>query len=424
MGKIKRNSLILLAKEGLLNLSAIFVVGYMAKQLGAEDYGKFTYSISFAVLFSIISNLGIRQYATREIIRNKDKAASIQGRVLFTRFVLTLIMFFAGVLTSLFLGHDWVIFTLVVIALSSKIFFTFTTNNYIIFESHEDLHYNALTQTIGRVVVIVFTLGALFSGFGLYAVALIYLLGDVVQYAVSLLILRKNYFKPKMRVSKKAGIGLLKHSVPFALFGIFYLIYFEISKIMLFQIDSVREVGVYQAASILAYKFLIVSDSVGTAIFPKIIEFGKTNHTEYKKLTYKAIMLMFGIGFVSALGLFIFSDFIINIIYRSKDYTGSIIVLQNIAWVLPLLFLSKILSFMLISKDRQNLLAGIYGIMVITLIVGNWFLIPTYHALGAAWAMIISESVGVISFVFFYKALGLKGQKVRQPIIPTESKAV
>lgn len=408
MGKIRNNSIILLAKEGLLNLSAIFVVGYLAKQLGAEDYGKFTYSISFAVLFSIISNLGIRQYATREIIRHKDKAAIIQGQVLFTRLILAIIMFIAGLATIFFLGHDHVIFILVVIALFSKFIFTFTTSNYIIFESHEDLHFNALTQTVARTVVIVFTLGALIAGFGLYTVALIYLLGDVVQYAVSLIILRKNYFKPKLTVSKRAGVRLLKHSVPFALFGIFYLVYFEISKIMLFQMSSDRDVGIYQAASILAYKFLIVSDSVGTAIFPKIIEFGKSNYVEYKKLTYKAIALMFGIGLLSALGLYFFSDLIINIIYRSKDYTESITVLKNIAWLLPLLFLSKILSFMLISKDRQNLLAGIYGVMVLALIMGNWFLIPAYKALGAAWAMLISESVGVVAFIYFYKALGLK----------------
>lgn len=424
MGKIRKNSIILLAKEGLLNLSAIFVVGYLAKQLGAEDYGKFSYSISFAVLFSIISNLGIRSYATREIIRHKDKAAVIQGQVLFTRLILAILMLVTGVATSFFLGHDLVIFTLVVIALFSKFIFTFTNSNYIIFESHEDLHFNALTQTIGRSVVIVLTLAALFAGFGLYTVALVYFLGDVVQYAVSLIIVRKNYFKPKLQISISAAKKLLKNSVPFALYGIFFLVYFEISKIMLFQISGDREVGIYQAASVLAYKFLIVSDSVGTAIFPKIIEFGKTNYIEYRKLTFKAILLMFGIGLISAVGLYLFSDLIINIIYRSKDYAESITVLKNIAWLLPLLFLSKILSFMLISKDRQNLLAGIYGIMVVTLIAGNWFLIPQYQALGAAWAMLLSEGVGLVSFVIFYKALGLHGQIVQERPLPPESEII
>lgn len=408
MGKIQKNSIILLAKEAVLNISAVFVVGYLAKKLGAEDYGKFTYSISFATLFSIISNLGIRQYATREIIRFKDKAKIIHGKVIFARFILSIIMVVTGIVAGLFLEHDQIVLNLIIIALTSKFFFASATNNFIIFEAHEDMQYNAITQTTSRIIVIVLTLAALFAGLGIYIIALIYLFGDVVQYGISWLLVKKKYFNPKMQISKSDGIDLVKSSVPFALFSIFYLIYFEISKIMLFHLSGDKDVGIYQAASILAYKFLIISDAVGTAIFPKIIEFGKFNHSEYRKLSLKAMSFMFGIGLFSAIGMFLFSDLIINSIYRSKEYIESIVVLRYIVWLLPLLFLSKILSFMLISRDKQNLLARIYFAMVIALVLSNAALIPAYKSVGAVWAMYISESVGALAFLFYYKEMGLK----------------
>jgi len=407
MGKIKTNSIVLLIKEGILNISAIFVVGYMASKLGSEDYGKFAYSISFAVLFSILSNLGIRQYATREIVRNKDQAEDIYSKVVFTRLVLSLIMLLVGILTILLLGHDQVLFYLIVIALISKCFFTCTTNNFIVFEAYEDMKYNALSQTSSRVVVIVLTLVALLAGFGLLTVALIYLIGDFVQYVISYIIMKKKYFIPHFHISIKESISLVKKSVPFALFSVFYLIYFEISKILMLPLSSDKDVGLYQAASILAYKLLIVSDAIGTAIFPKIVELAKNNIKQYRILSYKALAFMGGLGMLSAIVIYYFADFIINLIYHSPEYAPSILLLKIIVWVIPLMFISKIMSYLLIANNHQNLLAGIYAFMVLVLIVLNLIWIPENGAEGAVWATLMAESLGVISFFIFYKNLGL-----------------
>ena len=123
MGKITKNSIILILKEVVLNLSSIFVVGYLARELGVENYGKLTFSISFGILLSIISNLGIRQYATREVVRNKDRAQSIYGEIIFTRLFLSAIMLLVGLAICWIAGYSEDILILIIIALISKGFF-------------------------------------------------------------------------------------------------------------------------------------------------------------------------------------------------------------------------------------------------------------------------------------------------------------
>jgi O-antigen/teichoic acid export membrane protein len=407
MGKITKNSIALLTKEFVLNLSAIFVVGYLARKLGAEDYGKFTYSISYAIILSIIGNLGIRQFATKEIIRNKDRILDIYNQVVVTRFFLSIIMVITGIIASFFINYSEVLFVLIVIALISKFFFNYAVSNFIIFEATEDMTYNALIQTSSRVVVIILTIIVLFLGYGLFSVALVYLIGDLMQAGHSFYIVRARYFKPRLKVDYANSLAFLRKSAPFAVFSIFYLIYFEISKLMLSPMCGDLEVGIYQAAAVLAYKFLIVSDAIGTAIYPKIIELGKTSLSKYRKLTFKALGFMFGFGFISAVFIYFMADLIIDIIYHSNEYEMSKQILKLIIWVLPFMFVNKIFSFMFQSKDRQNLLAGIYAFMAFVLIITNLILIPEYKAMGAAYSLIISEISGLIWFLIFYKSLGL-----------------
>jgi len=405
MGKITNNSIILLAKEFVLNVSAIFVVGYLARKLGADDYGKFTYSISFGVLLSIVGNLGIRQYATREIIRNKEQIMEIYNQIVSTRFILSIFMVIFGTIAGLFLNYTHIIFVLIVIALISKFFFNYAISNFIVFEATEDMKYNASIQTSSRVVVIILSLIVLYFDFGVIGIAIVYLLGDVLQALHSYIIIQKKYFKPKLHFNLLDSIDFVRKSAPFAVFSIFYLIYFEISKFMLFQLSGDIEVGIYQAAAVLAYKFLIVSDAIGTAIFPKIIEFEKSSPKKYKELTTKALVYMFLFGLLSAIVIFFFADLIISLIYQSKEYDMSKDILRLIIWVLPFMFVNKILSFMFLSKDKQNLLAGIYAYMAVVLILANLILIPNFKALGATYSLLIAELSGAVGLIVYYRLL-------------------
>lgn len=406
--RIIRNSLVLFSKEILLNLLAIFTVGFMARKLGAIDYGKFSYALSFANLISIISNLGVRQYVTREIVRRKSRERIFYGKVIFTRLVLSGFMVIIGLITAFILHHNFTMVLLVLIAIISKIFFALTTSNYIIFEAHEEMQYNALTQSISRLSVITLVILALLSNFGLFTIILIYLLGDFFQYAISYIIVTKKFFKPTLIVNWKAAADLVRKSLPFALYSIFYLMYFEIDKLMLYQMKDAASVGVYQAAVVLAYKVLILSDAVGTAIFPRIVAYGNSEPEKYKKLTFLSVGLMLLLGIISALTIFWLAHWIINIIYHSAEYDLSVQILRVIIWVLPFMFVTKIFSFLLIAKDHQNTLAGIYFLIVLVNIGTNLILIPSHGAIGAAVATLLSESFGMALFLFFYNKMGLK----------------
>ena len=74
---IAKNTFWLAVAEGITRFLKLFLIIYVARILGATEYGKFTFALAFVSLFAIFSDLGLSQITTREfagIMREKKKS--------------------------------------------------------------------------------------------------------------------------------------------------------------------------------------------------------------------------------------------------------------------------------------------------------------------------------------------------------------
>jgi len=69
---IAKNTFWLGVAEGITRFLKLFLIIYVARILGATEYGKFTFALAFVSLFAIFSDFGISTITTREIARDKD----------------------------------------------------------------------------------------------------------------------------------------------------------------------------------------------------------------------------------------------------------------------------------------------------------------------------------------------------------------
>ena len=91
------NSIWLFAEQGLRIFSGLFVGVWVARYLGPEEYGIFSYSLAFTAIFAGIANLGLDGIMLRELINHPDKRITYLGtafwlKVLGALFVLALIV--------------------------------------------------------------------------------------------------------------------------------------------------------------------------------------------------------------------------------------------------------------------------------------------------------------------------------------------
>ena len=58
-----------------LDVFFCFIIIIITRLLGVEDFGRFTFALSFVALFAILADLGLNTLTIREVAREKDKAA-------------------------------------------------------------------------------------------------------------------------------------------------------------------------------------------------------------------------------------------------------------------------------------------------------------------------------------------------------------
>src|SRR3989344_2833059 len=70
---IFKNAFWIALATGISKLLKLALIIYIARALGATEYGKFTFALAFISLFVVFQNLGLPNIITREFAREKDK---------------------------------------------------------------------------------------------------------------------------------------------------------------------------------------------------------------------------------------------------------------------------------------------------------------------------------------------------------------
>ena len=71
-----KNTFYLLVAYAYQKVVALFYFIILARYLGADNFGKYTFAISFTALFAVLIDVGLFAVLTREIARDKEKTKS------------------------------------------------------------------------------------------------------------------------------------------------------------------------------------------------------------------------------------------------------------------------------------------------------------------------------------------------------------
>ena len=128
---IAKNTFWLAIAEGVTRFLKLFLIIYIARILGATEYGKFTFALAFVSLFAIFSDFGISTITTREIAREKEKEKEFPA-VLSLKLVLSIGTLFLICIGSFFITLDlvirgiiWILGVYIIVSSFSEIVFAF-----------------------------------------------------------------------------------------------------------------------------------------------------------------------------------------------------------------------------------------------------------------------------------------------------------
>jgi O-antigen/teichoic acid export membrane protein len=382
------------ARLGSMVIS-FFATIYIARNLGPTNYGELSYAISFVSIFSFIAALGIDQVLYRELIQNPDKKNLYMGSALVLRLTAALVSVFLCTAFALFYSPKYVSLYLIFLLSLGFIFNSFQIIGYE-FQSHVQSKlpsllslFIAMVLNVLKIIVIILDQGVVYLG--------LILLLESILFACGYL-----YFRTKMygtllewKYDKSIATKILTDSWPLMFSAAFAVIYGRIDQIMIKNMLDATSVGLYDAAVRLSEVWYFIPATMAASLFPAIINARKTSVGMYHARVQKLVLLLTAISIFIAFPIWALSPYIVHLIFGSA-FSGAIIVLQIYVWSNVSIALSSVINLYLIAENRRKILFFTSFFAMLTNVILNIYLIPTYGISGAAIATLISYSIPCI----------------------------
>lgn len=399
--KYFKNTSWLFTEKILRLISAIVIGSLIARYLGPSDFGVLNYALSFVVIFTPLTTLGLENIMVRDLVQEKDKKETILG----TAFGLRVGGSFLLILTLLFVFQFITIekhtsFYIIIIAFS-YCFQSFDIINFF-FQSKVLSKYAVFSGIFMLIISAFVKLFLIYSKATLVSFVYVILL-DAILVAIGLIFF---YFKIGQTIKKwsfdfSIAKRLLSDSWPLLLSGIFVIMYMRIDQIMIKEMLGNEAVGNYVAAVKLSEAWYFVPVVIVSSLFPAILNSKKINEKIYYNRIQKLFNLLTRIAIVIAILVTFLSDWVIHFLY-GVDYLEASMVLKVHIWSSVFVFFGVVSSKWFVIENMQKIAFLRTSIGLLINIIANLYFIQKYGIVGAAISTLLSQMMATYIFDLFH----------------------
>lgn len=384
--------------EQMLRMASSLLVGiWVARYLGPEQFGLFSYALAFVSIFSGLAKLGLDGIVVRDLINHPHQRDVYLGTAFWLKFVGAFIMLGFVALATLFTSND-----------HTTNLYVFIIASGIIFQSFEVVDFYFQSQVLSKFVSICkITQLAVSSALKVYFVLtgadliwfVVVTLVDQALLALTLFIAYRYqrfgsfYQHFDFILAKK----LLKDSWPLIFSSLAVAVYMRIDQIMIKEMLGDKEVGIYSAAVRLSEIWYFIPVIITSSLFPAIVSAKKISEELYYTRLQRLYTLMVWIAIAIALPITFLGGWLVTLLY-GEAYRAAGQVLMIHVWAGVFVFLGVASGSWFTNENLQQYLFYRTVLGALINVVLNLALIPRFGVVGAAIATVIAQSMAALFF--------------------------
>lgn len=388
----------------------LITLPYLTYVLGPDKFGLTQYAISLITYFQMFTDYGFNLSATRElaIVReDSSKVSEIFNSVMFIKIMLCALSFLILLAIVLFIpkfGIDADVYILTFgIVVGNVLFPTW------LFQGMEYMKYTSILNIIGKLIFTVLIFVMIHQASDYILVPVINSFGYLVVGVLGIYVALTRFDIQLSVPSLKSIKHHLNEGWHVFLSTIAINMYTTTNTFLLGLLTNNTLVGYYSIAE----KFITAANGlfspISQALYPYI---SRTVHNEDKtsniirirKLTKLAAML----GAIFSLGLFIFADPLISILF-GPEYASSIVILRILSIIPFMVSLSNIFGIqtMLTFNYKKDFTKIVFMGGVIDIILGI-ILITLFKEIGIAISFAVTETFITVAMLTFLQRKNIK----------------
>jgi len=380
---------------------------FSANKLGVADFGIYTFSFSFVLMFSIFLDMGFERLLIKEVAFNKDDVNLYFNNTITYKFfssIFFIIIFSVIIIYSSYSERIKVALFIMLFFLISTIFLSFLRA---IFRAYEKIKYESISIIIEKLSIILFAfIGLIVNGLFGFLIGLVF--GNLLSLSYCAYFLFKKIpalvFKPIY-----TSIGkLFKNALPFLIAEIFINVYFRLCSVMImFITNSEVYVGLFNSSYRLIDMYISVPTLLVTPLYPFISRSFINNKTECLDIINKILKILLIISLPIVLVTFIDSIRINNFLFTSQ-YAQAYLGLKIVIFTIVALSINMLFGTILAAVGKQKNVAIAIVIATIINIITNYFLIQKFNYIGACYTTVITEFLITIAYYINFKKIQFK----------------
>jgi O-antigen/teichoic acid export membrane protein len=387
-------------------LSFIFSV-MVVRSLGAETYGQYIAVLAFGTVFAIFSDLGLGAYSTREVARMRKqeggtpKIGVLFSNILVLRLVLTVFTGIAIIAAAFLTKRPLEMIGAIALNTLGLFFFTIQGSSEAVIAGYERLGYVSITRIIYQLVFVILGSVVLWVGIGYYGLIIANLIGLILFAYMNWRLVTGLGFKLK-KPSLLLWPSFLRASIPFGLIGFALGLSYKFDTVLLNITRSDLETGYYNAAYNLVFSVVMISNVINTALYPSLVARTAESPQNLTSIYQRVWRYLLIISLPIAVGGWILSPEIINFLYGA-EYAASAYALSIVIWVIPLMFSSEFLGYVVVIRNQEKRVARAVIISTVVNVLLNLILVPRYGFIAAAYMTVATEAVLVLQHLYSLK---------------------
>jgi O-antigen/teichoic acid export membrane protein len=404
----------------ILGAAFVFVV---ARRLSVPDYGFYVFGGACGAIFGMVVAFGIPQFITRTVARELEATRRTLGSTLVVEAILLIVMHVAMAAILLSLGYPVQRVWIIGIMGSGAMLTALYSVNYAFFRAHLRMELEFAVSVSQSAANMVLGIAVLVAGLGILGLVLVQWVVYALTVAASLLLIFWKLGRPSFSPNWRPYRDLLGMAWPFALSSVFVRLYQSMDLVLLSFLKGDQATGLLAGAKNFVMIFGVLAIGLGGAFLPVLSRAAKDSAGLWPNILQRLTKYLLVIALPVCVGLSLVSGELVPLVL-GHQYRGSALILQFLAFFIPLSFLNSGLSGGLISRGSEKILMRILGIMVIVSAGSQLALISLWGAYGAAAASLFTEGVMLLSQLYVLRRGGQRLPILRIALRPILSVAI
>ncbi|MDO8499478.1 MAG: flippase [bacterium] len=388
---VTKNTSFLTAASILQKVISFLYFTFVARAVGVENTGKYFFAISFTTIFAVVADFGLAPLLTREAARYPDRTEEYLSTVFIGKLIFGLVAIgLVGAAINL-LGYAADIRELVYLSALTMWFDNLQTTFYSVLRARKNLVFESVAIVVAQLLTMIIGTVSIIMGAPLIWLIVAYTIPSFLNFLYAGVVVRRVYSIHYSWLFNRDIFKIFVYTAwPFALAGLLGRLYSYSDAIMMSKLLPAEALGWWSVPYKIIFAFQFIPAALSASVYPVMSELFVSDPTKIGSLFLKSWRYLFIVVLPLAFGLMVFAEPIIIKLYRA-DYLPSVPVLRILAVSLIFSFLAFINGATLNATNRQKTQTALLAVTLVFNLVLNYWLIPGWGIIGAAWAALASS---------------------------------